>query len=120
MGYEHKHHLQNQDCEVAMIKPRHPHRAGTWDWISFLVTGPIKNLESFLAAAPIELFDRRGNTLRCRAHDLDGDRGMKNYADAVQEAKNFDVTFQDLVSTTTAEDYPIVHSGSHGMKWGAK
>lgn len=121
----------------------HPHRAGTWDWITFLVTGPEKNLQGFMAVTPVELFDRRGNTLRCRAFACPkhpDDRGQHNYDEAVRQAKEYDVTLQDLVDTrrrkdarthmlgkgatvTVAdcvEEYPVVHLGTHGMKWERK
>jgi len=116
----------------------HPHRAGSFSWISFLVTGPEPNLEAFFREAPVEFFDRRGQTVRCRAHEsVEGDRGQHNYELAVLSAQNSDVTLQDLVvigkknsqtylsetgATVTisdcVENYPVVFCGSHGMKWG--
>lgn len=112
-----------------------PHRARTHSWISFLVTGPEDKLAEF--DAPVEFFDRRGQTIRCRAHDFCGDNGDRNYKLAVEAAKKADVTLQDLVvsgkknsrthmlgggATCTVsdcvEEYPVVHMGSDKMKWG--
>jgi hypothetical protein len=104
------------------------------DWITFLVTGPDDNLLKF--NAPVEFFDRRGQTCRCRAHDWDGDNGQRCFNVAIEAAKAADVTIQDLneVGTHNArthilgggatctvsdckEEYPVRHLGSHGMKW---
>jgi len=122
------------------MKP-HPHRAGRWDWISFLVTGPEAKLEHFCSLAPVEVFDRRGQTLRCRA--FGPNRGQDSYDQAVKAAKEADVTLQDLVTHETegpreahyrnlggdvatvrvsdcSEEYPVVVLGGDGMQWGTK
>lgn len=65
-----------------MSTREHPHRAGRWDWITFLVTGPEHNLQGFIA---------------CPEHPED--RGQHNYDKAVESAKAHDVTLQDLVDT---------------------
>lgn len=115
----------------------HPHRAGVCDWIVFLVTGPDDKLLAWQEDAmfTVEFFDRRGQTVRCRAHGAD--RGLKAYEEACKLAKLNDVTVQDLVDTgkrvnlekidlgggasvvasDCVEEYPVVHLGSHGMKW---
>jgi len=107
-------------------------------WISFLVTGPEKQLQAFQLDAMfhVELFDRRGQTVRCRAFGDDG--GQSAFEEAVELAKKNDVTVQNLVTTNEVvsqktkklgrrasvtitenrEEYPIVHLASHGMKWG--
>lgn len=104
------------------------------NWISFLITGPEENLYNFIA--PVEFFDRRGQTCRCRAHDFMGDGGKRNYDLALDAAKKSDVTMQDLIvkgtknprthllgggATVTVsdsiEEYPVRHLGTHGMKW---
>jgi len=106
------------------------------DWISFLVTGPEANLYRFSDFACVEIFDRRGQTCRCRAHDLDGDGGKRAYDAALEAAKAADVTMQglEIVGTENArthmlgggatatmrdcrEEYPVKHLASHGMKW---
>jgi hypothetical protein len=118
--------------------PPHPHRAGVYDWIVFLVTGPEDKLMAWQSAAMfvVELFDRRQQTVRCRAHGDATDRGQRAYERAVELAKQHDVTLQDLVDTgrrenkrehragaasvTVAdcvEEYPVVHLGSDGIKW---
>lgn len=106
------------------------------DWQFFLVTGPEPSLERFATQAMfvIEVFDRRDQTLRCRAFGEDGGAGAK--ARAVKIAMKHNCTVQDLVDTgrrenartlalgaakvTVAkcvEEYPVVWLGSHGMKW---
>lgn len=105
-------------------------------WITFLVTGPEDKLMTFqwMAMSVVELFDRRKQTVRCRAHGEDG--GRSAYDEALALAKKHDVTMQDLVDTglrinhqavamgqsravvsECVEEYPIVHLGTHGMKW---
>ncbi len=115
----------------------HPHRAGVFDWIVFLISGPETSLEKFGHYAGVEIFDRRGQTLRCRAHSNGTDRGQAAYGRALKAAKSRDVTMQDLCETGKTEngkshllrngatvtvsdcieEYPIVNLGSHGMKW---
>ena len=117
----------------------HPHRAGRFGWITFLVTGPEAKLMEWQWAAMgvVEFFDRRAQTCRCRAHGDEEDRGVAAYQRAVELAKQFDVTVQDLVDTgrrvkagkidlgggakvevsDCVEEYPVVHLGTHGMKW---
>lgn len=124
---------------------RHPHRAGRtmsdgWGWITFLVTGPEAQLMAWQYAAmfAVEFFDRRGQTVRCRAHGDGESPGLGAYRKAVELARQHDVTVQDLTDTgrrenaravgglpagVTAtvsdcvEEYPVVHLGSHGMTW---
>jgi hypothetical protein len=95
-------------------------------------------LEAFVSKACVEVFDRRKQTLRCRAFGDAEDRGQKAYERAVQAAKDADVTLQDLCEgnplpktarsyllgggahvtvTDHSEEYPIVVTGSHGMMW---
>jgi hypothetical protein len=120
------------------MKPKHPHRAGTHEWIVFLVTGPEPKLENFCREALVEVFDRRGQTLRCRA--FGPNRGIDCYTQAVDVARKTDVSLQDLVvtgrggeshnvelgggaSVTVAaciEEYPVVVLGSDQMKWGKR
>ena len=108
------------------MKHNHPHRAGRYDWITFLVTGPEDKLMAWQteAAYCVDLFYRRGQTVRCRAHGRD--RGQIAYGHALLLATHYDVTMQDLgsgASVTVAdcvEEYPVVHLGSHGMKWPAE
>jgi len=100
-----------------MSERKHPHRAGQFDWITFLATAPEPNLEAWHADNFIvDIFDRRGQTLRCRAID-GGDRGVKIYERAAATAKEHDVTIQDLVGAGDSETYPVVNLGSHEMKW---
>lgn len=125
-----------------MSDRKHPHRAGRvnslGDWITFLVTGPEANLYKFAEEACVEVFDRRGQTIRCRAHSNGEDGGEASYARALEAAKTADATMQDLVDTgkrtggqshllgggaactvsMCVEEYPVVHLGTHGMKWG--
>ncbi len=120
-------------------KSPHPHRAGVYDWIVFLVTGPEDKLLAWQSAAlfVVELFDRRQQTVRCRAHGDAEDRGQRAYEQAVELAKKHDVTLQDLVDTgrrenaetkslpggasvtvaACVEEYPVVHLGSDGLTW---
>jgi len=109
-------------------------------WITFLVTGPEEALMAWQleAMASVELFDRRGQTVRCRAHagppfmdleqwqrEIDAgtkqtmDRAEKLLAEAVELAKANDVTVQrlDYDAATRTETYPVLALASHGMKW---
>jgi hypothetical protein len=117
----------------------HPHRAGSYGWITFLVTGPEDKLMAWQDEAlfVVELFDRRAQTVRCRAHGDEDDRGQRAYERALILAIQFDVTLQDLVHTggreneetlalgggasvaiaDCVEEYPVVHLGTDGMKW---
>lgn len=113
-------------------------------WISFLVTGPEESLMAWQqdAMGLVELFDRRGQTVRCRAHagppfmDLqawqkeidagkrvtDGanaiERAEKLLTECVELAKEHDVTVQKLEYKDGVESYPVLHLGTHKMKWG--
>jgi hypothetical protein len=84
----------------------HPHRAGSYDWITFLVTGPEDKLMAWQAEAlfVVELFDRRAQTVRCRAHGDDEDRGQRAYERALILANHHDVTLPDLVDTGKREN----------------
>jgi hypothetical protein len=83
----HDHRSAGTAKEIEVTHQPHPHRAGHHDWITFLVTGPEANLAAFWGDARwhVELFDRRGQTVRCRAHG--DDRGLANYARAAALAK---------------------------------
>jgi hypothetical protein len=116
----------------------HPHRAGRCNHIVFLVTGPEAKLMAWQreAATVVELFDRRAQTVRCRAHGDAPDRGQDAYCRAVQLAREHDVTLQDLVDTGRYEnsrthevgiadmvisecvtEHPVAHLGSDEMLW---
>lgn len=104
------------------------------DSISFLVTGPEASLMAWQMDAmwSIELFDRRGQTVRCRAHgidftDLDNpDWGKTPTAEALQRqmefavklAKKHNVTIQRIEGAGNSETYPVLHMGQHQMRWG--
>jgi hypothetical protein len=81
--------------------PPHPHRAGCCDWITFLVTGPNAKLLAwqFAAMSVVELFDLRGQTVRCRTRGEAADRGQRAYERAVALAQRYDMTLQDLVDS---------------------
>lgn len=102
-----------------MRETKHPNRAGRWTMIVFLATGPERKLNAWQLEArwDVELFDRRKQTVRCRAHGDEIDRGQRAYDSAVELARKHDVTIQDLVSAGDDEEYPVVHLGSHGMTW---
>lgn len=116
-------------------------------WISFLVTGPEENLMAWQwdAMGLVELFDRRGQTVRCRAHagppfmdfqawqkEIDEgkhkamriddphalERAEKLLTECVELAKEHDVTVQKLEYKDGVESYPVLHLGTHKMKWG--
>ncbi len=103
------------------------------DSISFLVTGPEASLMAWQqdAMKSIELFDRRGQTVRCRVHGVDfldldsphwGQRRepeeMQRQLDfAVDLAKKHDVTVQRLDGAGDSEMHPVLYLASHGMKW---
>ena len=114
------------------------------DWITFLITGPEENLERFCLDAGVEIFDRRKQTLRCRAHPgaviVAGDfveaTAAVAYGHALSTAIETDCTMQDLIVTKDVvstqklkigdaratvtehrEEYPVKHLGSHGLKW---
>ena len=103
------------------------------------MTGPEDKLMAWQDEAMfvVELFDRRAQTVRCRAHGDDEDRGQRAYERALILANHHDVTLQDLVHTAKreneetldlsggasvaiadcVEEYPVVHLGTDGMKW---
>jgi hypothetical protein len=103
------------------------------DWITFLATGPESNLMAWQQRVMgwVELFDRRAQTVRCRVHGIDfmdlsnpdwgkprGREEMeKQLSDAVECAITDDVTVQRLDGAASTETYPVLHLGSHGMKW---
>lgn len=105
--------------DTVMTRDNHPHRAGRYTYISFLATAPEEQLMKFQAEAMfvVELFDRRGQTVRCRAHGDDTDRGQRAYDAALEIAKRHDVTIQDLCEAGGDEHWPVVHLGTHGLKW---
>lgn len=109
------------------------------DWISFLATAPEPQLMAWQQDVMgfIELFDRHGQTVRCRAHagpdfmdlgqwqkDLDAgvacgiETAEKQLTRAVEVARQHDVTIQRLVNERDQpEEYPVMFLASHGMKW---
>ena len=104
------------------------------DWKSLLITGPEPALMDWQYAAMgfAELFDRRGQTVRVRIHGIDytdlanpGWGEPKDPAAVAQQlervielAKAHDVTVQELTREgVAAETYPVLHLGTHGMKW---
>lgn len=107
-------------------------------WISFLVTGPEENLMAWQIDAmfSVELFDRRDQTVRCRAHagpefmdleqwqrDIDAkkeqsmDTAEALLKNAVELAQKHDVTVQRLDYADGVESYPALHLGTHQMAW---
>lgn len=80
-----------------------------------LVTGPEENLILFNLAVCMLLngIDRRGQTVRytCMGEDL---------PTAVEAAKQADLTLQEIRHEESGEVYPVLHEGSHGMKWQRK
>lgn len=84
------------------------------------------------AMESIELFDRRGQTVRCRAHGIDftdldnphwGTRQsegaiQKQLDHAVQLAKKHHVTIQRIDGAGDSETYPVLYMGPHQMRWG--
>lgn len=101
---------------------------------SFLITGPDENLTRFHLPVCMTLnaIDRRKQTVRymCMGEDADF---------AIAAAKDSDVTMQEIVavgrentrthdlgngaSATVSdciEEYPLLHEGTHGMKWTPK
>jgi hypothetical protein len=103
------------------------------DWTTFLATGPEENLMAWQwrVMGWVELFDRRGQTVRCRVHGIDfmdlanpdwgakpdPERVKKQLDDAVEYARTDDVTVQLLEEAADAAAYPVLHLGTHGMKW---
>lgn len=104
------------------------------NWISFLVTGPEASLMAWQmdAMQSIELFDRREQTVRCRAHGVDytdidnpawGNvptaEALQGQLDfAVQLAKKHHVTIQRIDGAGASETYPVLYMGPHQMRWG--
>ena len=107
-------------------------------WISFLVTGHEDALMNWQldARGLVELFDRRGQTVHCRAHAgppfLNLEQWTKELAQGkeygietaevllqqvVEMAKKHDVTVQRLDYADGEESYPVIVRGSHGLKW---
>lgn len=103
------------------------------DWISFLVTGPENNLMAFQFEAMwlVEFFDRRKQTVRCRAFgvsdmtlrigaaigaDMKGDP-QKTLNEAIELAKKHDVTVEELQGAGSDERVIMRWLASHGRKW---
>jgi hypothetical protein len=103
------------------------------EMISILVTGPEAALMAWQHAAmySIELFDRRGQTVRCRVHGIDfrdlsnpnwwkpasPEELQRRLGDAVALAIKHDVTIQRIDGAGDTEMWPVLHAGSHGMMW---
>lgn len=100
---------------------------------TFLATGPEEKLMDwqFRVMAWVELFDRRGQTVRCRLHGIDymdlnhvdwdkpADPELiaRQLADVIEYAKTDDITIQLLEGVAESETYPVLHLGTHGMIW---
>ncbi len=100
------------------------------DWISFLVTGPETNLMNFQHEAMflVEFFDRRKQTVRCRAFGVpdlvlrmspeieDGDpHDVLNRA--IEIAKKHNVTVEELQGAGEDERIVLRWLATHGRKW---
>jgi hypothetical protein len=78
----------------------------------FLVTGPNSNLAGFHALVCIFACDhhRRENTVSYTCFD-------ENVHAFLHAATLSDVTLQETVTNRRHEEHPVLHLGSHGLKW---
>jgi hypothetical protein len=83
-----------------------------------LATGPTKRLRGWLLFVVPELLDRQGQTVRICLWVRPGADPADVVNVAIQHARTWDVTLQLLCELHGPSEYPVLHLGTHGMKWG--
>lgn len=84
---------------------------------TILASAPDDNLSSWVFACAPDFLDRRKQTLRCRLWINHKESDQAVVSRTVNAAKIHDVTIQLLCIQRTNETYPIIHLGSHKLKW---